>query len=464
MRILDSRRSCYLPRILPTIVNLALAVSVTGCGAGISGAPGADLLSFLPPTSALSTTEATNNSTAAQTTTAATSNSTAAQATTAATSLACNVMGLGAGASLGGYLPFATNDPWRQNIAAQPVDPTSANLIGFLGASKLYANFGAGTYLGSTIGIPYTVVSGVPFSNVTYTAYGSESDPGPMPIPTNTPVEGYPNPGDGDRHTLVIDRDNCWLYELGGAYAQGDGTWKAAAGAVWDLLNLNARPITWTSTDAAGMPVFPGLVRYDEVAAGHIDHAIRVTLSRSRAAFVAPASHWAANNTNPSAAVMGMRLRLKANFDISAYPTQSKVILTALKNYGMIMADNGSNLFMIGAPDDRWNNDDLQKLKQVPASAFEVVKMGTVYTAANLPKGNAPVISALTASSTSVTRGTAVKLTWASNSATYYVVSPEIGAVRGLTATVHPTKTTTYTLYATNQFNRSSKTITITVK
>jgi hypothetical protein len=342
------------------------------------------------------------------------------------------------------------------------VDGNSSNIINYIGGSHLYANFGAGTYDGATIGIPYTVVSGSPFTNVSYTDYGSESDPGPMPFSSSTAIEGDPNAG--DRHSLVIDRDNCWLYELGGAYVQGDGTWQAAAGAVWDLQNVNARPFRWTSTDAAGLPIFPGLVRYDEVAAGHVDHAIRVTLARSRAAFVAPATHWAANNSDPSAAVMGMRMRLRADFDISSYPPQAKVILTALKTYGLIMADNGSSMFMIGAPDDRWDNDDLSKLRQVPASAFEVLQMGTVYTSANVPTGAAPTIKSLTADNTSVSSGTAVTLTWAADNASYYIVSPEIGAVRGNTATVHPTKTTTYTLYATNQFDRSTQTITINVQ
>jgi hypothetical protein len=285
-----------------------------------------------------------------------------------------------------------------------------------------------------------------------------------MPIATSTLMEGSPNPGDGDRHVLVLDRDNCWLYELGGSYPQGDGTWQAAAGAVWDLLNANARPFRWTSTDAAGLPVFPGLVRYDEVAAGHIDHAVRMTLQRSRAAFVAPASHWAANNSDPSAAVMGMRMRLKADYDISSFPPQAKVILTALKNYGMIMADNGSNLFLTGAPDDRWNNDDLTSLKQVPASAFEVIQMPAVQTAANVAQGAAPNITSFTADNVNVSAGTAVTLSWAADNASYYIVSPEVGAVRGNSVTVHPTTTTTYTLYSTNQFDRSSKTITINVQ
>ena len=373
-------------------------------------------------------------------------------------------MDLGQGANLNGFLPFAANDAWRQDISAAPLDGNSGNYISFIGGSHLYANFGAGQYDGSTIGIPYTVVSGTPFTTVNYTDYGDESDPGPMPFTSSTAIEGDPNPGDGDRHSLVLDRDNCWLYELGGASAQGDGTWQAAAGAVWDLLNVNARPFRWTSTDAAGLPVFPGLVRYDEVAAGHVDHAIRVTLQRSRAAFVAPATHWAANNSDPNAAPMGMRMRLRADFDISSYPPQSQIILTALKKYGMIMADNGSSMFLIGAPDDRWNNDDLQKLKQVPTSAFEVVQSGTVYTAANVPTGAAPTIKSFTADNLTVTSGTAVTLTWAADNASYYVISPEVGAVRGNTATVHPTSTTTYTLYATNQYDRSTQTITITVQ
>ncbi|WP_051978122.1 hypothetical protein [Edaphobacter aggregans] len=378
--------------------------------------------------------------------------------------LACNAMSLGVGANLNGFLPFEANNPWRQNIANAPVDGNSNGYIGFLGGSHLRANFGAGQYNGSTIGIPYTVVGGSPFTTINYNLYGDESDPGPMPISTDTPVEGYPNPGDGDRHTLVLDRDNCWLYELGVAVPQGDGTWQANVGSVWDLLNQNARPFRWTSTDAAGLPVFPGLVRYDEVAAGHIDHAIRVTLQRSRQAFVPPATHWAPNNSDPNAAPMGMRMRLKANFDISSYGPQAKVILTALKNYGMIMADNGSNMFMIGAPDDRWNNDDLNSLKQVPASAFEVIQMPVVYTQSNVPTGPAPTITSLTADKTTVGSGQAVTLTWAANNASYYVVSPEIGAVRGTSAVVHPTKTTTYTVYATNQFDRSTQTITINVQ
>ena len=387
-----------------------------------------------------------------------------AQTPTSGPAPSCSTMGLGQNASLNGFVPFAANDPWRQNIANAPVDGNSSSLIGFIGSAGLFPNFGAGQYGGGTIGIPYSVVSGSPFVGVNYTAYGDQSDPGPMPIQPDALIEGYPNPGDGDRHVLVLDRDNCWLYEIGNSYLQSDGTWQAGAGAVWDLLNNNSRPATWTSADAAGLPIFPELIRYDEVASGQINHALRFTLQRSRAAFVPPASHWAANSSDPNAAPMGMRMRLKADFDISSFPPQAKVILAALKSYGMIMADNGSNMYLIGAPDDRWNNDDLHSLRSVPASAFEVVQMPAVYTESNLPTGPAPTIDSFTASSSTVASGEATTLNWTGSNASFYIVSPEIGAVRGTSAVVHPTSTTTYTLYATSEFGRQTKTVTVTVQ
>jgi hypothetical protein len=372
-------------------------------------------------------------------------------------------MGLGLGAPLSGFVPFPGNDPWRQNIANAPVDANSAALVGAIGSSGLHPDFG-GLYEGSYIGIPYTVVSGSPFTSIAYTDYGGESDPGPMPIATSTAIEGYPNPGDGDRHVLVLDRDNCWLYELGGSYPQGDGTWQASVGVVWDLLSNNSRPYTWTSSDAAGLPIFPGLVRYDEVASGQINHAIRFTLQHSRRAFVPPATHWASSSTDATYAPMGMRMRLKASFDISSYGPESQVILTALKNYGMIMADNGSNMFLSGAPDDRWDNDDLHGLGNVPASAFEVVQMPVVYTDANVPSGPAPSITSFTVDNSTIAAGGSATLSWAGSGASYYIVSPEVGAVRGTSITVHPTTTTTYTLYATNQFGRQTATVTVTVQ
>jgi hypothetical protein len=184
--------------------------------------------------------------------------------------------------------------------------------------------------------------------NILFNSYGDESDPGPMPVPANANIEGYPNPGTGDRHVLVLDNSNCWLYELYGASVNTNGTWNAGSAAVWDLQNYNERPLTWTSADAAGLPIFPGLIRYDEAASGQIAHAIRFTLQHSIAAYVLPATHWASNSTAQFAAPMGMRLRLKSGFDISSFSATNQVILTALKQYGMIMADNGSSMYIRG--------------------------------------------------------------------------------------------------------------------
>ena len=315
------------------------------------------------------------------------------------------------------------------------------------------------------MGVPYVVVNGSQsLVNIDFTAYGDESDPGPMPVPANAQIEGYPNPGNGDRHVLVIDNGNCFLYELYSAYPNSDGSWNAGSAAVWDLQSDDERPWTWTSADAAGLSIFAGLVRYDEVASGKIQHAIRFTLPQSQAAMVPPASHWAATSSNPLAAPMGMRMRLKASYDISQFSTNVQVILTALKKYGMIMADNGSAMYLSGAPDDRWDNNDLHNLSQVPASAFEVVQMNPIYTASNVPQGAAPSISSFTASATTVSAGTKVTLSWQASGASYFVISPQIGAVRGGSATVTPAQTTNYALYATNQYGRTTASVMVTVQ
>jgi hypothetical protein len=375
-------------------------------------------------------------------------------------------MSAGQGASLNGFRPFPATSPWNQDISASAVDPNSAAIINFIGPSiGLHPDFGAGLYSGSSIGIPYTVVTGSQaLVNINFTAYGDESDPGPMPIPANAAIEGYPNPGTGDRHVLVLDNSNCFLYELYSSVPNTDGTWNADSAAVWDLQNGEQRPWTWTSADAAGLPIFPGLIRYDEVASGSIHHAVRFTLPQSRAAVVPPASHWASNSTAQSAPPMGMRLRLKAGYDISQFSANVQVILTALKHYGMIMADNGSAMYLSGAPDDRWDNNDLHNLSQVPASAFEVVQMSPVYTSTTIPQGSPPAIASFTASSTAVSSGGPVTLNWQASGASYYVVSPQVGAVRGNIATVTPSQTTTYTLYATNQYGRTSASVVVTVQ
>ena len=382
---------------------------------------------------------------------------------------ACSGISTGQGGSLNGFVPFPSTSAWNQDISSAPVDPNSAAIINFIGANvPVHPDFGSGLYNGSTIGIPYVVVDSTQTPvTITFTAYGSESDPGPMPVPANAPIEGYPAPGSGDRHVLVLDNSNCWLYELYSSYPQTDGSWDAASAAVWDLTtstsNIEQRPYTWTSTDAAGLPVFAGLVRYDEVAAGAINHALRFTLQNSQAAFIPPATHWAANSSNPDAPPMGMRLRLKAGFDISGFSATNQVILAALKKYGMIMADNGSSMFISGAPNDNWDNSDLHNLGNVTASDFEVVQMTPIYTASNVPQGSAPSIASFRASAQSVSSGTPVTLNWNVTGARYFIVSPDIGAVRGNSAVVTPAQTTTYTLYATNAFGRTTATVTITV-
>jgi hypothetical protein len=380
-------------------------------------------------------------------------------------SSSCSAMSAGQGASLNGYRPFPADNAWNQDISAAPVDPNSNAIISLIGGSiGLHPDFGAGLYLNSTMGIPYVVVdSSQPPVNIIFTAYGGESDPGPMPVPSTAPIEGYPSPGSGDRHVLVLDRSNCFLYELYSSYPNADGSWSAGSAAIWDLLADQQRPWTWTSADAAGLPIFPGLIRYDEVTAGQIQHAIRFTLPQSRAAMVPPASHWASNSSNSLAAPMGMRLRLKAGFDISSFPPSVKVILTGLKKYGMIMADNGSAMYLSGAPDDRWNNNDLHTLSQVPASSFEVMQMNPIYTSANVPTGSAPAISSFTAGAASVSAGTPVTLSWQVSGTPYLVINPQVGAVRGNSVQVTPSQTTTYTLYATNQYGRATASVNVTV-
>lgn len=376
----------------------------------------------------------------------------------------CNGISTGQEGSLNGFVPFPSNSLWNRNIAGAPVDPNSAAIISFIGGSTpVHPDFGSGLYNGQSIGIPYIVVpNGQPVANINFTAYGDESDPGPMPIPTNAPIEGYPNPGNGDRHVLVIDKGNCWLYELYHAYPHGPVLWYADSAAVWDMESSEQRPYTWTSADAAGLPIFPGLVRYDEVASGHVNHAIRLTLQYSQQAFTPPASHWAANSSNSYAAPMGMRLRLKASFDISGFPPEDQVILTALKQYGAIMADNGSSMFISGTPDDRWNNDNLGLLRQVTASNFEVLLISPLYTPQNVPTGPNPTINSFTAGS-SRGAGWPVTLRWNVSNGEYYGVSPTVGALRGTSIVVFPRTTTTYTLTATNQYGSSTTQLTVNV-
>jgi hypothetical protein len=249
------------------------------------------------------------------------------------------------------------------------VDPISAANVATIGASAtVHADFGSGEWEGGPIGIPPTTVSGSqPLVEVTFD-YAGESDPGPYPIPADAPIEGGPD-SEGDRHVLVLDRDACVLYEMFDSWPAGGGSWQAGSGAVFDLESNALRPATWTSADAAGLPILPGLVRYDEVAAGRIDHALRFTAPETRRAYVWPARHFASYLTGPEYPPMGQRFRLKADFDISGFAPEVQVILTALKEYGMMLADNGSAWYISGAPDERWDNGILHQLHSVPTRA-----------------------------------------------------------------------------------------------
>ena len=377
----------------------------------------------------------------------------------------CSGMGLGARASLNGFIPFPASSLWNTDISAAPVDPNSANIINFIGSTvTLHPDFGAGTFHNQSLGIPYQVVAGTQAKvNVTLGAFFDESDPGPMPIPSNALIEGYPKPGNGDRHVLVLEKDGCWLYELYKATLKS-GNWSADATSIWDMTVNEQRPYTWTSADAAGLPIFVGLARFDEVSAGAINHALRFTVPTTRRAFVAPASHWASSLTDPNAPPMGTRLRLKASFNISGFPADDQVILTAMKKYGLILADNGSGIFISGDPDDRWNNTNLNLLKSITASNFEVVQMGTIFTDANVPTGPSPTISSFTANPTTVAPGGQSTLSWSVTNSMYNIISPQVGPVRGTSVVVTPSATTTYTLYSTNQFGRTTATVTVTVQ
>ncbi|GAC1474677.1 MAG: hypothetical protein NVSMB9_25500 [Isosphaeraceae bacterium] len=288
---------------------------------------------------------------------------------------------LGVGASLNGRRPFPANDPWNQVIAKSAIDPLSDAILRRIGLDKpLHPDFGT-VYQGAPNGIPYMVVPGTQPRVPVKFSYAEESDPGPYPIPPNAPIEGGPK-AEGDRHVLIIERDHWKLYELFSARPDPGGRgWSAASGAIFDLTTNTRRPEGWTSADAAGLPVFPGLVRYDEIVEqGEARHAFRFTVVKSRQAYIPPARHFASKELLEDLPPMGMRVRLKAGFNVSRFPPQARAILTALKTYGMILADNGGDWFLGGAPDPRWDDEDLQTIKRVKIRDFEVVKMGRPVT------------------------------------------------------------------------------------
>ena len=283
---------------------------------------------------------------------------------------------LGVNASLRGWRPFPDNNVWNTPVDHLPVDANSDKYVASIGAgTKLHPDWGNKPEWG----IPYVVVSGKqPRVPVRFT-YADESDHGMYPIPPNPPIEGGPN-SNGDRHILMIDRDNWKLYELFSARFQ-NGQWRAGSGAIWNLKSNALRPAGWTSADAAGLPIFPGLVRADEVFdRKEIRHALRFTCGQTRRAYVYPARHFASRSDDPNLPPMGMRVRLKANYDISKFSPAMQVILRALKKYGMILADNGGDWFVSGVSGPRWNDDQLNSLKKIKGRDFEVVRMGTVVT------------------------------------------------------------------------------------
>jgi len=274
--------------------------------------------------------------------------------------------------SLAGCPMLPPDDIWNTRVDDLPVHARSAAWIRSIGSDTgLHADFGAGLWNGGPIGIPYVVVPGTQPKVPVRFEYADESDPGPYPIPPNAPIEGGPQ-SDGDRHILVLDKDNCRLYETWSTYPEGGG-WRAGSGAIFDLDSSKLRPDGWTSSDAAGLPVLPGLVRYDEVAAGAVRHATRFTVQRSQRAYLWPARHFASSIRDVDVPPMGARLRLKAGVDLSRFSPSTRVILQGFKDYGLLLADNGSNWFISGVPDERWNNDLLRELRNVHGSDFEVV-------------------------------------------------------------------------------------------
>jgi hypothetical protein len=279
-------------------------------------------------------------------------------------------------ASLSPRAPSLANQAaWNQDVSKAPRDPRSAAYISYVdahGGDRLHPDFGSPR----PYGFPFAVVGpGQRRLPVHYTAYGDESDPGPFPVPAGAPVEGG-NGSDGDRHVLAVDRSSCTLYELYRAFYSPSPKphWNADAGVAWNLGSTALRPDGWTSADAAGLPIFPGLVRYDEVAAGQLEHAIRVTFDSTRDAWVHPASHCAGDTASAAAPPMGLRLRLKAGYGLGRLSGPARTIAEAMKRYGLIVADNGSNWYFSGSSDRRWDDENLNQLKRIPGSAFEVVK------------------------------------------------------------------------------------------
>jgi hypothetical protein len=443
----------------PTTNGTLSASSAVASGTGVTFTPAGT-----PPVTVTITATSTQDSSKSASTTVAITASTGTSA--------CAAMSLGNMASLNGFIPFPSTNAWNTDISSAPLDPNNAAITAGSGfTANLHPDFSSVS--GGNYGIPYVVVdsSTQPLVPVSVTAYPDESDVSYAPIPPNAPIEGTPAncSSNGDQHVIVLDRNRCMMYETYNTQLC-NGSWSSDSETIWDLQNYEQRPWGWTSADAAGLPIFPGLIRYDEVASGAIKHALRFTLQNTRSDsnggyFVEPASH-AAGSSSSSMNIMGMRVRLKASFDVSGYSATNQVILNAMKKYGMILADNGSNFYFQGTPDARWNDDDLNNLKNISGSNFEVVQMSPAYPgwdANTAPTGVAPTINSFSASASTVTSGTAVTLTWGTTNDTYDFID-KVGGVRGGSVTVKPTTTTTYTLNATNQYGRTTRQVTVVVQ
>jgi hypothetical protein len=391
---------------------------------------------------------------------------------------ACGGMSTGDEASLNGFVPFPANSLWNTDISNAPLDPNSDAITSASGFAGLHLHHDFSSVAGGDYGIPYVVVdsSVTPLVPINVIDYASQSDVADAPFPITAPIEGSPADCDGwpdtyvgDSHVLVLDRNTCFLYETFNTH-RCNGQWNASSETIWDMQSVEMRPWGWTSADAAGLPIFAGLVRYDEVAAGAINHAIRFTMQQTKndangGYFVEPGTHaagtvWGVDN------VMGMRIRLKASFDISGYSAANQVILTAMKKYGMIVADNGGYFYFQGAPDPRWDDNDLENLDSIQSSNFEVVQMTPDWPgwdANSAPTGPPPTIVSFTASPSTVTAGTPVTLTWDTANDSYDFIDV-LGGVHGGKVVVTPTATTTYTLNATNEYGRSTMAVTVTVQ
>jgi hypothetical protein len=366
--------SSLLAAPLVVTVRTPAGAPVSGATVTWSAAPGNGILS-----ASTSSTDASGHA-SVRWTLDSTFMATSATASIPGASVAFRAMGNGSG-DLGGRAIFPASNPWRIDISGAPRDANSDNLIASCGASTgMHPDFGT-VYAGAPNGISYVVVHGSQARVPVSFYYGNESDPGPYPVPPYAPVEGGAS-STGDRHVLVVDADNWMLYEMFDAHpVNGGASWTGGSGAIFDMTAGTVRPAGWTSADAAGLPIFPGLVRYDEVGIRHaIEHALRFSCSRTRKAYIPPARHSAGSQTSVNFPPMGMRVRLKADFDISGFSPTNQVILRALKKYGMFVADNGTDMFLSGAPDPRWNDDDLHNLTHVHGSDFEVVQMSGIVT------------------------------------------------------------------------------------